>query len=325
MSTQEEKSEDTKTASAKFRLLEQISREAQEGGPLTRLDLHTALALMRWMDASLGAWRPQKLLAGDLGLSLTGIRNSVDRLIKAGHLAVVTESAGRGKATEYRFILKKAEKGNVDCTIPPRKGATTVAPSAVKKEQQPLPQSSEKGATPVKERCNVGCEKGATAVAPTPWRESIEESVEMSPPNPPSLELIPFSAENSKSKVEVAFDMWNDFAKRHQLRRADFLTAKRRKAIGDRLKECGGISGWEIALEKVSESPGLLGGGDGGWQIDLHWLIKQENFVRVMEGSFASWGSPKRGKQGKFNSLQDAHRANVEWLEDEPISDLTAF
>ncbi len=160
------KSELTRTASAKFQLLEQVSAAAQGNGALTLLDLHTALALTRWMDADLKVWRPQKMLADDLGLSLNGVRKSIDRLVADGHLEIISGGAGRGHSTVYRFILKEQEKGNDGCTF------------GAEKEQQPLHFSDDKRATAVTEKGNSRSHKRATAVAPTPYSKSVEESVE---------------------------------------------------------------------------------------------------------------------------------------------------
>ncbi len=168
--------EKTATASRKFQILEQVSGDRGGQGKLTDLDLHTTLALTKWMNADLSVWRPQKLLAKDLGLSETGVRNSIYRLIKRGHLKVLSEGNGRGHSTTYQFTLKQVERCNGGCTIEPEK------------VQPPLQVSSNKGATAVEERCNGGSLKGATAVAPNPYRETVEESVEENT-SPPLISL----------------------------------------------------------------------------------------------------------------------------------------
>lgn len=53
-----------------------------------------------------------------------------------------------------------------------------------------------------------------------------------------------------------------------------------------RLVECGGLEGWKAALEKVRDSPMLRGQNDDGWKADLTFLVKQQNFIRLMEGGY---------------------------------------
>jgi len=65
------------------------------------------------------------------------------------------------------------------------------------------------------------------------------------------------------------------------------LTAKRRKAIGARLREHGS-GAWATALEKIRSSPFLRGetGRDSWRGADLDWLIRPNNFPKVVEGKY---------------------------------------
>jgi hypothetical protein len=53
-----------------------------------------------------------------------------------------------------------------------------------------------------------------------------------------------------------------------------------------RLREGGGIEGWKAALERVRESPFLLGQSEREWVVSFDWLIKPSNFVKVIEGVY---------------------------------------
>ncbi len=153
-------------ATRKFEILHQVSADCRGKDRLTRLDLHVALVLTHWAGDDLSVWRSQKLLAEDLGLTLTGVRNALDRLIRCGHLRVLSGGLGRGHSTVYQFIIQAVEKGNSDCNI------------EAAKEQQPLHVTELKSATAIPKKCNGSSNKSTTAIAPTPYRYPVEEPVE---------------------------------------------------------------------------------------------------------------------------------------------------
>ena len=69
------------------------------------------------------------------------------------------------------------------------------------------------------------------------------------------------------------------------LPRVSRLTRKRRQAIKKALRD---RSTQELcdAFEKVSQSSFLCGEG-GGWQADFDWILKPDNLLRIIEGSYA--------------------------------------
>lgn len=85
--------------------------------------------------------------------------------------------------------------------------------------------------------------------------------------------------------ISSAFDMWNRLANQEGLPKAQVLTEKRRKHIGARLKDCGGIDGWNDALAKVSQSS-FLTGKKNDFKASLDFIIKQSSFVKLMEGNY---------------------------------------
>ena len=66
------------------------------------------------------------------------------------------------------------------------------------------------------------------------------------------------------------------------------LTKARRTRLNARLNDLGGIAGWNTLLDRVAESPFLLGQGARGWRADFDFLIREKSCTKIMEGSYAT-------------------------------------
>lgn len=87
-----------------------------------------------------------------------------------------------------------------------------------------------------------------------------------------------------------AFDLYNSFAEIAGWKKAAKLSDARKRKLKARLKDVGGIDGWKIALEKASKISGLSG-GDGKWKANLDFFLQESSFIKLMEGSYDSWGA----------------------------------
>ena len=87
-------------------------------------------------------------------------------------------------------------------------------------------------------------------------------------------------------EISLAVDLYNATAEQSGLPRAQKLTDKRRRALAARLRDCGGLSGWEVALEKLAASPFLTGRTDRGFRADLDFLCQERSFTKLLEGSY---------------------------------------
>jgi hypothetical protein len=96
----------------------------------------------------------------------------------------------------------------------------------------------------------------------------------------------PASGEPEPDAVRIAYDLWNDTARRCGLPLATDLTAKRRTAIAARL-EGGGLGRWREALLGVERSRfcrGLIKGKD--FKAHLDFVCQPSSFPKLIEGSY---------------------------------------
>jgi uncharacterized protein YdaU (DUF1376 family) len=87
-------------------------------------------------------------------------------------------------------------------------------------------------------------------------------------------------------EAEEAVSLWNEFATKYDLPRVARLTETRRRQVLARLRECEGIEGWKIALEKVGQSSFMLGGGPRGWTASFDFMTQQSSFTKLMEDTY---------------------------------------
>jgi len=99
---------------------------------------------------------------------------------------------------------------------------------------------------------------------------------------PRTLDLIPTEPDVEQS----AFDAYNAMAARVGIPLAQKFDQTRRAKLRQRLKDCGGLSGWVDALEKLSKSSHCTGSNDRGWRADFDFLLQNQSFTRLMEGRY---------------------------------------
>ena len=140
--------------------------------------------------------------------------------------------------------------------------------------------------------------RGRTKSSTQPGAKSSDKpSVE------PSLE--PSIAAAAKQAVEL----FNSLAKELGLRPVQRLTENRRAQLISRLADIGGITGWQLALDKIRDTPGLHAGD--GWRITFDWLASEQNLTRILEGHYDGWdpSTPRNG--GGHAGRVSRKRANL--------------
>jgi hypothetical protein len=104
-----------------------------------------------------------------------------------------------------------------------------------------------------------------------------------------------------------AVKAWNVMAARAGLASVQKLTTARRRSLVRRLADCGGLDGWCAALDKVENTPGLLGTangeGHGDWRADFDFLLKESKFTKLMEGGYDNWTGNSNGDRSPHEAM----------------------
>lgn len=104
------------------------------------------------------------------------------------------------------------------------------------------------------------------------------------------------SAPEPASPIAEAVTVYNETAERVGWPKVQKLTPARSQAIRGRLKDCGGIEGWRVAMEKASASDFLCARTLKPWTaFGFDWITKQANFTKLMEGNYDNRGGNNSG------------------------------
>lgn len=92
-------------------------------------------------------------------------------------------------------------------------------------------------------------------------------------------------------EIAQAIEAYNLAAERQDWPIAQHLSEARRKKLAGRLRECGGLQGWQAAMAKAQESSFLRGEGvrdkaHANWVPDLDFFLQQSTFSKLMEGKY---------------------------------------
>lgn len=96
------------------------------------------------------------------------------------------------------------------------------------------------------------------------------------------------SNEEHTCEAQNAFGLFSASAQRVGWSNPQKLTPQRKRSILARLKECGGLDGWGVALAKAEASDFI---SSQNW-FGLDWLVKPANFTKLMEGNYDNRTSP---------------------------------
>jgi hypothetical protein len=91
-----------------------------------------------------------------------------------------------------------------------------------------------------------------------------------------------------EAAIDRAFALWQEAAAREGWPEVMFLNSVRRWRLNERLRDSGGLEGWQAALEAAARA-GFLKAPDGRihrW-FDLDWLLDEQKFTRLLEGRYA--------------------------------------
>jgi uncharacterized protein YdaU (DUF1376 family) len=87
--------------------------------------------------------------------------------------------------------------------------------------------------------------------------------------------------------ISEAVEIYNATAEATGWPKVQKLSPARSQALKARLRDCGGIDGWRIAMDKGKASDFLTGRTPNPWTgCGFDWITKQANFAKLMEGNY---------------------------------------
>ena len=111
--------------------------------------------------------------------------------------------------------------------------------------------------------------------------------------------VLPKRKLQSETVLMEAVAMWNAMATRSGVPKVQRLTDKRRRDLSDRLREHDGIEAWHTAMDAVEASPFLTGKTSrDGWTATIDFVIRADQFTRLLEGSYAQGRAKARTTPG---------------------------
>lgn len=118
--------------------------------------------------------------------------------------------------------------------------------------------------------------------------------------------------------VTQAFAEFNIFAHERGLSVVQMVSDKRKKAMGARLKECGGLDGWKVILTDIIGPSDFLMGRKTDFKVTIDFILKKENFIKIMEGNYLNHKAPRREGAGSyFDQMFAAYQHNERKFNDQ--------
>lgn len=110
--------------------------------------------------------------------------------------------------------------------------------------------------------------------------------------------------EPNSGKFKPIIDAWNSLP----ITPIRAIKGNRLDMVKARIKEYG-LDSILTAIDKIKESPFLLGQNKQGWQATFDWFIRPNNFIKVLEGNYIRTAQP----QGK-NDVQTGYQKMMDIL-----------
>lgn len=202
------------------------------------------------------------------------------KLEEDGFISVVGNHNGGAPGTtrHYKINVEKLRTGESQCTGVNNAGVNPSAPE---------------GCISTHRRVNPSAETGESQCTQT----TLNQPVTINEPS-----TLRKSAKPSIDFQQVV-EIWNDLANELSLPLVGNLSPTRKSHIKARLKECDGLDGWHIALEKVKAAKWMHdGSARNGWRVTFDWVIKSENFTKIMEGNYD--GNARNGSSQNQSNQQ---------------------
>lgn len=135
---------------------------------------------------------------------------------------------------------------------------------------------------------------------------SRETQKESSPIPPKEKTISPKLSTCAREEADEAVEAWNVLAADLGLARVQRLTDERRTKLKARLRDCGGLDGWLVAMGKIRGSPFLRGDNSNGWRADFDFVLQAKSFTKLMEGGYddrSHASKPRTGLSAAFEAI----------------------
>lgn len=116
----------------------------------------------------------------------------------------------------------------------------------------------------------------------------------------------PAEADPINSQIKAALNAYKLAAQDSGWPQIKTLTKPRRSKLLARLKDAGGIEGWQTAIERAQKSAHCCGHNERGWIINFDFLVTASSFTRLMEGNYDN-RAPKQ-RAGAETASARVHR-----------------
>ena len=118
----------------------------------------------------------------------------------------------------------------------------------------------------------------------------------------------------SKEEIKQAIEEWNTLG----LSQISHITgtSKRGQMLKARIREYG-LDQVLSTIRKINESTFLKGQNKTGWMITIDWLVKPNNFIKVLEGNYSNRQSQGTTGNAYMDSIKNRVSVVDEWVNDQ--------
>lgn len=109
----------------------------------------------------------------------------------------------------------------------------------------------------------------------------------------------------ARADADLAVAEWNSLASEIGLPTVQKITEARRKKLAARLRDCGGIEGWRVAMGKIRGSP-FCRGELKEWKADFDFVLQESSFVKLMEGKYDGSRNIRSQRPSPGQAITDA-------------------
>jgi DNA-binding MarR family transcriptional regulator len=111
---------------------------------------------------------------------------------------------------------------------------------------------------------------------------------------------------NIPEDLETIVNLWNTFAKKHNLSQVTKLTGLRERHLRKRLNE----KEWNIfnILEQITKQPFLLGQNKHGWKVSFDFITESQNkYIKILENHYGGNNAQKGATAQQLTDITIKH------------------